>query len=304
MLKNIEETKWPLKVLSEDKKEQNRKDLEVKMEELKLKFGKIAKILRAVADKLDQVWWNCKLADVGATTSTGILTIGCGIALCMTLGTAWPLLVGIALVGGGAVTNVGTSVYEAVKNSHEIKNANKLLQETFDGITEINMIFQHRLNREEKARLPYLYDLSKNLELDDHNDHFIDLLSITLEEQGMELDHEAYVSVAAKGIAKSVSTAGTKADVTGATRVFAQGIDDVKQAGTKAGSKAGGQLPSKVIIGVSAVFSMWDALDLGCTLKDLIENNGSDAAKILRTKADEVENLLYQMSNLTDKREF
>lgn len=67
MLKNIEETKWPLKVLSEDKKEQNRKDLEVKMEEPKLKFGKIARSLRAVADKLDQVWWNCKLAYVGGT---------------------------------------------------------------------------------------------------------------------------------------------------------------------------------------------------------------------------------------------
>ena len=54
------------------------------------------------------------------------------------------------------------------------------------------------------------------------------------------------------------------------------------------------RLAGKVIIGVSAAFLVWDAIDLGVTLADLIRKKGSQAAKILRDKADQLEEALNE----------
>ena len=54
------------------------------------------------------------------------------------------------------------------------------------------------------------------------------------------------------------------------------------------------RLAGKVIVGVSAAFLVWDALDLGFTLTDLIRKKGSQAAKILRDKADLLEAALNE----------
>jgi len=44
-----------------------------------------------------------------------------------------------------------------------------------------------------------------------------------------------------------------------------------------------------VIIGISAAFLVWDAIDLGFTISDLVRKQGSQAAKILREKAETLE---------------
>ena len=54
------------------------------------------------------------------------------------------------------------------------------------------------------------------------------------------------------------------------------------------------RMAGKVIVGVSAAFLVWDAIDLGVTLSDLIRKKGSAAAKILRDKADELEAALNE----------
>ena len=54
------------------------------------------------------------------------------------------------------------------------------------------------------------------------------------------------------------------------------------------------RLAGKVIVGVSAAFLVWDAIDLGVTVADLIRKKGSQAAKILRDKADELEKALNE----------
>ena len=54
------------------------------------------------------------------------------------------------------------------------------------------------------------------------------------------------------------------------------------------------RLAGKVIVGVSAAFLVWDAIDLGVTVADLIRKKGSQAAKILRDKADELEEALNE----------
>ena len=66
------------------------------------------------------------------------------------------------------------------------------------------------------------------------------------------------------------------------------------------------RLAGRVIIGVSAAFLVWDAIDLGVTLADLIRKKGSQAAKILRDKANEIEEALnetkskYSLEMMTD----
>ena len=54
------------------------------------------------------------------------------------------------------------------------------------------------------------------------------------------------------------------------------------------------RLAGKVIVGVSAAFLVWDTIDLGLTIADLIRKKGSQAAKILREKADELEEALEE----------
>lgn len=54
------------------------------------------------------------------------------------------------------------------------------------------------------------------------------------------------------------------------------------------------RMAGKVIVGVSAAFLVWDAIDLGFTLADLIRKKGSQAAKILREKANQLEEALNE----------
>ena len=45
----------------------------------------------------------------------------------------------------------------------------------------------------------------------------------------------------------------------------------------------------EALIMVNVAFLMFDALDLGYTIRDIMENKGSEAAKDLREKANELE---------------
>ena len=64
------------------------------------------------------------------------------------------------------------------------------------------------------------------------------------------------------------------------------------QAGTKAGSTTAGKCAGKVFIIANIAFLMWDVADLGFTIRDLVQNNGSEAAKALREKAKELEDAM------------
>ena len=81
-----------------------------------------------------------------------------------------------------------------------------------------------------------------------------------------------------KGAAKAAGKAGAGA------------ADDVLQAGIK----AGGKLAGGFIIGISTVFLTWDIIDLGFTIRDLVEKKGSDAAKELKQKAEILENIMKE----------
>ena len=52
------------------------------------------------------------------------------------------------------------------------------------------------------------------------------------------------------------------------------------------------RVAGQVVIGVSAAFLVWDAIDLGFSVSDLVKKRGSESAKVLRDKASHLENAL------------
>ena len=54
------------------------------------------------------------------------------------------------------------------------------------------------------------------------------------------------------------------------------------------------RVAGQVIIGISAAFIVWDAIDLGFAISDLVKKRGSSASKVLREKADLLEEALNQ----------
>ena len=57
-------------------------------------------------------------------------------------------------------------------------------------------------------------------------------------------------------------------------------------------------LPGQVIIGISAAFLLWDAIDLGFTISDLVKKQGSKAARTLKEKAEMLEVALKETTGV------
>ena len=54
------------------------------------------------------------------------------------------------------------------------------------------------------------------------------------------------------------------------------------------------RVAGQVVIGVSAAFLVWDAIDLGFSITDLVRKRGSESAKVLREKASLLEAALEE----------
>ena len=102
---------------------------------------------------------------------------------------------------------------------------------------------------------------------------------------GAKLGERTVKNVGAQFTAKGAKRVGKRAGANATQQVGSK-------AGTKAVSKTAAKQAGKVIIGVSAAFLVLDAIDLAFTVQDIVENQGSEAARILRCKADEYEALL------------
>ena len=118
-------------------------DLQMKTVDARVKIQITAESFRAAADKLDQVWRDCKIAHAAGTTGgiiSGCLALG---GIVMSGGAATPfLLAGLGFGVGGAVTNIGTSCVEASINSSEIEKAEKLWREALDSINVVTTTVQ------------------------------------------------------------------------------------------------------------------------------------------------------------------
>ena len=262
--------------LTEAEKQQARKDLE----DLKVKTRKvISKVSvtvnshRAAANYLDEKWRNySKVRVVGYTSGVtgGLLTITGGIAMLASAGVAAPFfLAGVSLGVAGAGTNVAASIHEAAINSSEIKKAEMDLHDTLDSIKEVKATVKKWLVEKEKTRLLYICHLAwETLKLSDPA-----VIAILQKEVLPSLELETHEVKSAKGSAARWAAAQTvtaAAVVTGAAGGVLQGV---AQASARAG----------------IVCLWWDAKNLQYTIQEIVEDKGSDVARCLRQKADELE---------------
>ena len=293
-------------------------DLQMKTVDARVKIQITADSFRAAADKLDQVWRDCKIAHAAGTTGgiiSGCLALG---GIVMSGGAATPfLLAGLGFGVGGAVTNIGTSCVEASINSSEIEKAEKLWREALDSINVVTTTVQSWLDKKEMARIAYILYLAEAFE-------FVDPVLLNLLHDvvstvfGIPINILKRLSAAAapskagaklltevgaqggKGIAQladdaaQVGKTGLQVadDMAQVGKAGLQASDDVAQAGAKAGSKSVGKYAGKVLIAANIAFLMVDCIDLGFTVRDLVKNKGSEAAKDLRRKAKQLEDLL------------
>ena len=87
-----------------------------------------------------------------------------------------------------------------------------------------------------------------------------------------------------KAGAKVLSKAGSKTASNAGNVAVKEGASAVGKVGTKLGGS--------LIVGVSAAFLVLDAMELTFTVRDIIKDKGSDAARCLRDRADELEAML------------
>ena len=85
---------------------------------------------------------------------------------------------------------------------------------------------------------------------------------------------------------------GSELTVKSVKLVSEEAGNTVMKSGTEAVTKTAAKKAGKVIIGANVVFFLLETMDLAFTVRDIVENKGSDAARTLRRKANEYEALL------------
>ena len=289
--------------------------------------NKALKSLHAAADKLDEAWSTAKITRVSGTSFGivgGVLTIIGGVATVMTAGAATPLLaagMGAGVIGAG--TNIVGNIKESLINSKEIKKAESDLMKALESITNVKGAIHEWL---EHKKISTLHKIYKMAEAKRWSKPVIKLLGvILLAAKEAYKESQAFAGPAAKFVASEAGKAAVKsagiAGIAGIAGVGAAGKAGAKSAGKagaestgkagakaagkagagaaddvlQAGIKAGGKLAGGFIIGISTVFLTWDIIDLGCTIRDLVEKKGSDAAKDLRQKAEILKKIMEQL---------
>ena len=297
-----------------------------KVEDMNLAKQKAIAHLYDAANYLDKVWRDCKIASVTGNSAGilgGLLTIGGGIATVLTAGAASPLLiVGISLGAAGAGTNLGTAAAEAAINSTKLQEAEKALQSADELTAKVEQqINEWKKKPKDLLRLCFLARLAAQLFGQSHI--VVQLIQSVLVSVGISADiifktfAEAAIKTASEAVAKAGAGAATITAVetaagallnnapkilAGATEEAAAAAKGGASAIGKAGARMGAKAAGGVIIGVSSVFLVWDAVDLGFNIKDLVEDKGCKAAPYLREKAKELEASLAENITSTTKK--
>jgi len=242
----------------------------------------IASFLKA-ADKIDRVWKASKTAQAAGTVGSiagGLLAIAGGIATAMTMGATPPLVIaGLGIGVAEASTNLVVNLKEASIESSEIKKAEEKLRDTRDSVNDMKDTIRLWMKTKEDVRLLYICclaelntnDLVKGL-LWDQVLHPIMVSALKVSRPEMKPPRRRRMSLKDKA-------------VDGVANVARTGLID-------GGTKVAGKVAGKVMMGVSAVLVIRGAIDLHYTIKDIVEDKGSGAARCLRQKADELKSLL------------
>ena len=224
------------------------------------------KSLRKAAGKLDEVWkasTKARAAGNASSVAGGLLTITGGIATAMTWGAASPLLIaGLGIGVAGAGTNLVTSHIEASINSSEFKEAEQKFHDFEDSIKDVKNTIQFWWKTKDVVSLLYICCLAElNQDRNDLAKKFLHNLVL----------HPLECSTV------KPPSSGKKKE---------------KAYKTLAGHATPGvavQVATGLMSGISPLCLVGNAIDLGFTIKDIVEDKGSEAARCLRQKADELE---------------
>lgn len=235
---------------------------------------KTAKSLRAIADRLDQAWWNYKAKHAAGTAACvvgGVLTVMSGGAAA------------VAFTAAGAVVNI--AIHFA-----EIKAAEKLINETRHNYNTLKEMIHNWSVTKERTRLIYIYGLAKSHKV--ANPRVLTILrELVFYSVGMPLGASEAVTFLETAALNSGAKAALQGGAAEAAKAGAQATDDVLQAGIKtstqevsksgaqaaddlveAGSKTVGKFPKNFVVFANTAFLVWDAIDLGFTINDLVKN--------------------------------
>ena len=266
--------------------------------------------LRASAAYLDSVWLRCRVSrTLGSSASVvgGGLTIAGGVLTTLTAGAAAPVLIaGVATSTLGAATNIGTSVVEKIISSRQIREMN----EAFDRDREVTMKFENQLQdlRKSYKDSPYLSTLYYSVKESIGESHLLIpvLQTILLYDDNPfhsrpEPDSQSESEGERQNLPQNPSllTSSNSAENLRFNPLDAEMVLD--------GGKVIGQnslrVAGQVIIGINAAFLVWDAIDLGFNITDLVKKKGSQAARVLTEKAELLESALQEtLSNYTVKQ--
>ena len=252
--------------------------------------------LRASAAYLDSVWLRCRVTRTLGTSASvlgGGLTVAGGVLTTLTAGAAAPVLIaGVATSSLGAATNIGTSLIEKILSSKQVKDMN----EAFETDREVTLKFEGQLQelRVTYKDSPHLSTLYYSIKESIGETHLlIPVLQTILlyddnpfEARADSASDEKHALPRSPSLLTSCNSAeNMKYNPLDAEMV----LDGGKVIGQNSLRVAG-----QVIIGINAAFLVWDAIDLGFSITDLVKKKGSDAAKVLTMKAEMLETALNE----------
>ena len=237
---------------------------------------------------------------MGTSTSIvgGGLTIAGGILTTLTAGAAAPVLIaGIATSSVGAATNLGTSLVEKVVNSKQVKEMNAAFERdkeiTLKLERQLEIVKHYQTSKNVEKLLDHVTALlgSKHLLISILRKMLIDGTSTDVADIQEVLEQECKENIEEdmNGVEESSNTNTTNALLVQSEeeRLKYNPLDaGVLVESTKVIGQNSIRVAGQVIIGVSAAFMVWDAVDLGLTITDLIKRQGSKAARTLRDKAE------------------
>ena len=288
--------------------------------------------LRASAEYLDSVWLRCRVSKtMGTSTSIvgGGLTIAGGILTTLTAGAAAPVLIaGIATSSVGAATNIGTSLIEKILNSKQVKDMNAAFERDKEITGKLDKQLESVKNYRESPHNEKLFlfaqellkadhivvtllktilfshdqnnnsdsDNSLNVEHDEQEEASKDQTQLDIPNETDTVTERMVAAGAAGAAAMAVSPSSTmtflKASKDG-VKYSAMDAGVFVESGKVIGSNSF-RVAGQVVIGISAAFLVWDAIDLGFAISDLVKKRGSSASRVLREKADILEEALKQ----------
>jgi hypothetical protein len=265
--------------------------------------------MRATADMMDQVWRRCKGTKAGATALSivgGGLTIGAGIATILTAGVAFPLFISglvISIVGGAS--NVITTFVKEIRSSNELKaletalkdfkEKERLFEDLFDKISPKQEILGTEIVRlgltsgtefRGWAGLKCIYGLLKA----------VNPVKIT-KAVGTAKTLKAFSSLGGTAMQSAAMVTGKQASKAIGREIGEEigrnvgptvGKEIGKEVGEVIGKEAGraaSRAAGLWLIVPSAIFVIWEAVDLGIAIKDLVKKKGSEAGNVLREEA-------------------